>query len=54
MKNSSGVTINSVVTGNNWGNNVGTPWVIIVGSATEPTGDINGTNAINIIINGKY
>lgn len=49
-KNNSGITFSSSIVGNNWGNDISNPWFIVVGTTAEPIGDINGPNAINIIL----
>lgn len=52
VENDSGVNLNTTITGNNWGNEIGSPWYIVVGGAagTGPLGDIFGPGAIDIVI----
>lgn len=51
VSNVSGVTFNSVITGNSWGNQLNNPWYVVVGGADgdSPLGDIYGPDAINTI-----
>lgn len=53
IANQSGSAFRSVITANNWGRNIESPWYLVVGGAslTAPMGDIFGTNAINVVLN---
>lgn len=52
VKNNSGQTLTYTIADNSWGNSLES-WYIVVGGASGryPLGDINGTNAIDIILN---
>lgn len=51
VQNDSGVSFGGLVTSNNWGNDINSPWFIVAGgsSGTDPLGDILGPGAIDII-----